>query len=415
MARSLAETLRAAPKVELHVHLDGSFDTQTLFDAARKHMAELPEENITPWDGKTLKIRSELAKCKDAQEFGQLVNPGPEPKGLFYMLDCFYRFLPIVRGRMEIIEELAYQFRNKQAADNIIYTEVRYSPHEFLVLDSDGAPVPGLTALDAVTAVCRGLRRSEKESPGVVVKQLLCCINMRPSWSAETVELAIQFQTEGVVGVDIASGEQHFDKDGPLHGAHREAMVAAHAAGLNVTVHSSEVGDPEHVQIAIDEYGATRVGHGYGCLGTASYATARARGTHFEVCPTSSIATKGVGAFAGHPLKQLLADRTSCSVSTDDPVVFGVSLSEELTKCVELIGVTLEDVEWMTLEGLRAAFQLASPERVKLEARVRSYYDVVLGRSALASPSPSPGMGFFRILAAFVAVVALVMAARSRR
>ena len=82
------------------------------------------------------------------------------------MLKCFETFVPIVRGDLDLLEKLAHDFVKRQSKQNIVYTEVRYSPH-FLAKGSDlGGEEGGILLLDAraiIDAVTRGLRRGEKE------------------------------------------------------------------------------------------------------------------------------------------------------------------------------------------------------------------------------------------------------------
>ncbi len=88
------------------------------------------------------------------------------------MIKCFEHFLPIVRGDLELIETLAHDFVKRQAAQNIVYTEVRYSPHllaeggDYALTDDDDDDTGGTTKVDAgpvLDAVTKGLRRGEKE------------------------------------------------------------------------------------------------------------------------------------------------------------------------------------------------------------------------------------------------------------
>ena len=129
------------------------------------------------------------------------------------MLNCFTVFLPIVRGNLDLIESLAFDFVKRQARQNIIYSEVRYSPH----LLAKGATIGENEKVDPcpiIDAVTRGLRRGEKEF-GVLVNQILCCIAWRPDWASEVVDLAHKRNADtpcAVVGIDIAAGEEHFDK-----------------------------------------------------------------------------------------------------------------------------------------------------------------------------------------------------------
>ena len=174
---------------------------------------------------------------------------------------CFEVFLPIVRGRLALIEELAFRFVERQAAQGVIYTEVRYSPQ----LLADGGllqqqKVPGETGGKAASpedppfpdsgksplfsehaskgrgransvsgaapladaeavyaSVTRGLRRGEALF-GVTVNQIFCMLAFRPDWAAETVAMAAAHRHDvpcAVVGVDIAGGEEWFQPPEP--------------------------------------------------------------------------------------------------------------------------------------------------------------------------------------------------------
>eukprot|EP00439_Symbiodinium_sp_Y106_P040414 s2043_g4.t4 len=358
--RSTEELLLAAPKVELHVHLDGSFDAGVLFRAAQAHLEELPEKVRTPWDGKMLEVRKAVRECHgDLAKFTSLV--GSDIIGLFPILDCFYTFLPIVRGRLALLEELAFEFCRERKKHNIIYTEVRYSPFEFLPQGEDGQIADTSKAADAVKAVCAGLQKGQAEF-GVT-----------------------EFRNEGVVGVDIAAGEMHFE-EGALHDAHRDAMAMAQKKGLGITVHAAEAGPGDNVCRAMDVYGASRIGHGYRSVGMQAYDYARSKGVHFELCPTSSVSTQAIELdkadgslqWKTHPISRFFLDGTSCSINSDDPAVFRSSLTDELVICVKEMGLSLENIQWMTLEALEHAFHLESGVKDTIAEKVKAFYEQTL-------------------------------------
>ena len=357
----MSSPLSDVPKVELHVHLDGSFDAELLFAAARRGLAanQLPKIHAEP-----------IAACgDDLAAFKRLVTCLPEERSLKAMLDKFMLFLPIVQGDLELIEALAHRFVKQQAEQNIIYTEVRYSPHiltsaaSFEFDESTGERKPGASARDddeakaVVDAVTRGLRRGCAEHPGTEVAQILCFIDGKPQWTdaltelaaaerqatasslAETPEKALPMCP--VVAVDVAAGEAHFaDASGANGAAHRKAMCRCRELGLGLTNHAGESGPAANVAVASQApYGAaTRIGHGYAavieglqCAKAAKPPSAAgeavtaaemvdvlramgiADGLTMECCPTSSKATGGVpeGPWTEHPaatLSQLFAD-----------------------------------------------------------------------------------------------------------
>ena len=263
---SLRAFTQLSPKAELHVHLDGAFDLDVLHSWAVRVAPRLPESVVLPWSGAALRVRDRIiaalagdateTACGPGRRFEALVTcpaEGPE-RDLFACLERFMLYLPIVRlGGAEALEELAEAFVRRQARDRVQFTELRYSPHEFLLAEArtvgadaadaaTAAPAP-MTSADVVDAVSRGLRNGEAachaRGAPMRVRQILCCIASRPDWSGTTRRLvvyALEDEAEacippppplrsddvvalaasargraaGVVGVDIAAGEHHF-------------------------------------------------------------------------------------------------------------------------------------------------------------------------------------------------------------
>jgi adenosine deaminase len=207
--------LRDLPKVELHVHLDGSFDPELLHSylaSSKKVYDRLPDNAHCPWDDSTIPIRSAIEQCKSKEDLHSLCTCRGK-RSLHEMIKCFEHFIPIVRGDLELIERLAYDFAKRQAMQNIIYTEVRYSPHVL----AEGGDYTGDTKVEpgpVIDAITKGLRRGEKDY-GIKINQILCCIAWRPDFANDVVNLANERRNNfpcAVVGIDIAAGEEHFDK-----------------------------------------------------------------------------------------------------------------------------------------------------------------------------------------------------------
>jgi len=200
-------------QVELHVHLDGSFDPSLLLSHLKETGHDcLPQETFCPWDQTTVPVRSAVEACENDEAFQSLCTCRGQ-RSLHSMLKCFTIFIPIVRGNLDLIERLAHDFVQRQALQNVIYTEVRYSPH-LLAKEGDVSGTVRVDPIPVIDAVTRGLRRGEKEY-GVKVNQIFCCIAWRPDWAKEVIELAHDRREDSpcaVVGVDVAAGEEHFDK-----------------------------------------------------------------------------------------------------------------------------------------------------------------------------------------------------------
>lgn len=373
------------PKVELHVHLDGAFDEGVLWEAL--DVDALPLDVGLAWEpGKRLPIRERVRACRSRADYHALVTCKGQ-RSLACMFNCFEVFLPTVRGDLRLIERLAEAFVDRQAASNVMLTEVRYSPHLLAPggsYNGEGAP-PEVDPVPVVDAVTRGLRAGCARHPGVVVNQLLCCISFRPEFAHSVVALADARRGDfpcAVVGIDLAAGEGALNpaQDANSHATHMAAFRRARELGINCTVHAGEEGDPANVQTAIRDFGARRIGHGYAIAEHAELlrecATAR---VHFEACPTSSYET---GLWAGssadtadwarHPIRAFHSAGIPFSLSTDDPAVFDTSLGAELELVRERIGLSEADLVESTLRSIDAAFGVAPDEREAMKARVRS-------------------------------------------
>jgi adenosine deaminase len=154
------------PKVELHVHFDGALANDLLY----KHLTtncdieSLPNDVFLPWEpDEPLQVRSLLQSCKSLSEFNCLCQCKGE-RSLNAMLKCFEIFSPLVRGQVKLLEENAYSFVRNQSRQNVLYTEVRYSPHFLATIDASTPTKVKLgEARVVVEAITRGLQRGCKE------------------------------------------------------------------------------------------------------------------------------------------------------------------------------------------------------------------------------------------------------------
>ena len=340
--------IQELPKIELHVHLDGSFDPDFLWrymqtmrhhhDDSASFLQCLPCESYLPWDGSTLPVRKLVENCKSSRDFHKLCTCRGH-QSLQAMLQCFEIFLPLVRRNLVLLEQLAYDFCQRQWEQNVVYTEVRYSP--FLLADgfgggggggkgdggddttsrpsntnsndstddcndddddNDDNVIDGEAVLKAVTT---GLRRGCHKF-GITVNQILCAITWRPDWAQPTLDLVklhLHDYPCATVGIDIAAGEEHFDEQQypEMHRIHynvfQKAQTLPEYSSIPITIHAGESpadSSYENVRRAINEYGAVRIGHGYRAVRDKSLMDElRQKHIHLEVCPTSSYETGG--------------------------------------------------------------------------------------------------------------------------
>ena len=200
--------LSMLPKIELHTHFDGALCNNLLFDHLT-NPSSLPRPSIPtttnlPWKPDSpFPVAATLNNAKTLNSFNSICTCSSH-RSLISMLECFELFTPIIRGNLALLEANALEFVRKQHDNNVIYTEVRYSPHFLATENSDPRPV--------VDAITRGFEKGVEQFPDIHIKQILCCLCFRPEWASAVVDMCEEYRNNSpceVVGIDIAAGEEH--------------------------------------------------------------------------------------------------------------------------------------------------------------------------------------------------------------
>jgi adenosine deaminase len=217
----------------------------------------------------------------------------------------------------------------------------------------------GLRGEAVVEALLAGLSRSALPC-GLIV----CAMRHEPSTSTlRSARLAARYAGRGVIGFDLAGAERgHPPRD------HAAAFAAARDAGLGLTCHAGEADVGARVLEAA-ALGATRIGHGIRIVDDErNLDRARELGLHFEVCPSSNVHTGAAPSLAAHPLPRMLDADLSVSISTDNRLMSGVSLSGELATVQRTMGVGAAAVHALNRAAAEASFMPAAAQASALAA-----------------------------------------------
>jgi adenosine deaminase len=225
------------------------------------------------------------------------------------------------------LERIAYELCVDSAAENIDYLEVRWAPRLHLL--------SGLSVAEVIRAVLAGLEAAPLNAVAIV-----CA--MRHHTPEDNVALAREagrFAGRGVVGFDLAGDEVRYPAS-----PQRPAFEAARAAGLRLTCHAGEAGDPAHVEEALG-LGVERIAHGViGAREPRIVDRIKSEGVVLDMCPTANWKCKAVAALADHPLPQLVRAGVRCTISTDSRTVAGTTLSHEF-ELASKMGMTDEELQ----------------------------------------------------------------------
>ncbi len=328
------------PKVELHVHLDGSLRLDTIQDLAA-HLP--PGAELPPTDD----LRASVIPSQRAS--------------LESYLTAFQYTVPLLQTATAL-DRVAYELCEDAAAENVVYIEIRFAPLLHTALE--------LKPRDVVAAVLSGMRRAEKAFPIETGLILSAMKQDSTEQSIETVQLAAQFRNEGVVGIDLAGPERMYP---PL--IHRKAIEFAHDAGIHVTVHAGEGCCPEQIKEAVD-LGAERIGHGVYLLQAPRTEKRIAElGIPLELCPTSNRQIAGfIDKYEDHPLERYRRAGIPVTINTDNRLMSNVDLTHEFAAMVDAFAYSREIVRTLVLNSADAAF-LPDERKATLRSAVDAFFE----------------------------------------
>ena len=332
MAELTRELVRQAPKVLLHDHLDGGLRPTTVVGLAAEQGHALPTE--------------------DPHELAAWFRAGADRKDLALYLETFSHTVGVMQTQ-EALARVARECAEDLAADGVVHAEVRFAPELHVE--------QGLSLDEVVAAVLDGFRRGTagtRLTVGVLVTAMRSAAR-----SADIADLAMRHREAGVVGFDIAGKEAGFPPS-----RHLDAFQHVHEANGHVTIHAGEAFGLPSIWEALQICGAERLGHGVRIVdditvdeaGTATLGPlagyVRDRRVPLEMCPSSNVHTGVAASIAAHPIGLLAKLRFRVTVNTDNRLMSGVSLSDELWSLHEAFGYGWAELRWLTVNAMKSAF-----------------------------------------------------------
>ncbi|MEO7098738.1 MAG: adenosine deaminase [Luteolibacter sp.] len=332
-ALTSATSIRSLPKVLLHEHLDGGLRPTTVVELA----AELGYDRLP---------------TTDSVDLAKWFHRGAQRGNLPEYLEGFAHTTSVMQTP-EALERVAFEFIEDMYNDGVVYAEVRFAP----VFHTER----GLTQDEVVAAVIAGLERGEK-TYGVEWGLIICAMrNMQNS--LEAAELAIRNRSLGVVGFDLAGGEDGFPPK-----KHVDAFQAIERANFYITIHAGEAYGPESIWQALQYCGAHRLGHATrlrddiqllpdGTMklgGLAQYILDRR--IPLEMCLLSNLHTGACTSLEEHPFGMFFRRGFRVCLNTDDRLMSNTSMTQETTLAAELFDLNLNELEKLSLNAIKSAF-----------------------------------------------------------
>jgi adenosine deaminase len=319
----------AIPKVEMHVHLEGSMQPGTLLRLARKHNITLP------------------------------VTTEEEAESL-YAYTTFLHFLDVYQlcgaclQTAEDFAEITYEFLANQAQQNVKYSEVMVSLADHLNR--------GIDADVVLDGIFQGQHRGESDFD-TRMQIILDAGRQWPELVAETSRIAIAHAGNGIIGFGIGGDEANFPPE-----LYQAEFAAVHAAGLHCTAHAGEAAGAESMWGAIRTLHAERLGHGVHAHDDPElFRYLKETQLPIDMNPISNVKTGAVPSLESHPIRQYFDAGLLVTLNSDDPPMFGTSITNEYHMLATHLGFTRAELQQLSLNGITASF-LPQPEKAALKA-----------------------------------------------
>jgi len=310
------------PKVELHLHLEGSIRPHTLRELAEAK--SWLKGKVADWIGERTRERYRYGSfSKFLVAFGlvSLLLEGPEDYAL------------IATRLMEWLAEQNVRYAEITLSAGVILWKKQSVEATFEAIAAAAAEAENRCGV-RVAWIFDGVRQFGVDH----VRQVL--------------GLAARFRPHGVVAFGIGGDEAR----GPAR-LFTDVCREARDMGLHVTAHAGEAAGPESVGDAVELLGAERIGHGLtAARDPAVMALLRERRVPLEVCPTSNVSTGLLARFEDHPLPKFLDAGLAVTLNSDDPAMFGTSLQREFELAATHFQLSHAQIAGLGEEAIRAAF-----------------------------------------------------------
>lgn len=332
---SITHFITHLPKAELHVHIEGTFEPELMFEIAKRNNITLPYTSVE--------------EIRNAYNFSNLQD----------FLDIYYAGAAVLLQEQDFYD-LTSAYLHKVHSQNVVHTEIFFDPQTH----TDRGVAFG--------TVINGIRRAlvdAEEKLGITSFLIMSFLRHLDEASAfRTLEHARPYK-DWIIAVGLDSSEL-----GHPPSKFERVFEKARGEGFLTVAHAGEEGPAEYIWEALDLLNVSRIDHGNRCLEDGNLiAELRERQIPLTICPLSNLKLKVVEDMKDHPLKKLLDHGLLATIHSDDPAYFGGHMSENYHAVTSALNLTREEIVQLARNGVTASF-LREEDKKKHIDRINEYY-----------------------------------------
>lgn len=389
LAENLKDYIGGMPMIELHLHIEGSFEPELVFKIAERNQLDVKIESPAPQNEEDQNAIAKLAVkatnigiTPDIREDGSIkvIFDTAEQLTQAYDFDNLQEFLDIYYAGMNVLQteqdfyDLTMAYLEKCDEQNIVHTEIFFDPQ--------GHTVRGVPFETAINGIHNALRDGE-ENFGISSSLIMSYLRHLSEEDAIKTWEEAQPHLDKFIGVGLDSSEL-----GHPPSKFENVFALAKDAGKKVVAHAGEEGPPTYVWEALDVLHVDRIDHGNRSLEDPALVNKLVdEGIALTVCPLSNDKLQVVKDMNDHPLKTMLELGIVAGVNSDDPAYFGGYMNENFLAVQESLDLSIDEICTLNHNGIEGSF--ASEERkAELRAAVDTYHnDFITSYNIDSSPS----------------------------
>ena len=321
----LPELLRAMPKAELHIHIEGSLEPELIFALAQRNGLTIPYSSVE--------------ELRSAYAFTNLQS----------FLDIYYAGASVLITEQDFYD-MARAYFVKAAADNVVHAELFFDPQTHTARGV------------GMDVVIHGLHRASVDAYselGVSGSLIMCFLrHLSEEEAFKTLEQALPHQDK-IIGIGLDSGEV-----GNPPEKFARVFARCRQLGFHLVAHAGEEGPPAYVWTALDVLKVERIDHGVQSSKDAALMQRLAKDRiALTVCPLSNLKLCVFPDLASHNLKHLLDAGLAATVNSDDPAYFGGYMNDNFTQTFAATGLQAQHAYTLARNSFEASFIDASAKR----------------------------------------------------
>lgn len=318
--------VRRLPKAELHLHIEGSFEPDLMFEIARRNGVDIAYGSVD--------------ELRAAYDFADLQA----------FLDLYYAGMNVLVEERDFYD-LTAAYMKRAHADGVVHAEIFFDPQAHTAR--------GVAFETVLDGIWRALKDAEHDLD--VTSRLIMCFlrHLDEAEAFPTLEAALAHR-DRILGVGLDSSER-----GHPPQKFERVFEKAREAGFVTVAHAGEEGPPEYVRDSLDLLGVSRIDHGNAAMADPDLVDRLVRErVPLTVCPLSNLKLCGVDDMREHPLRRMLEAGIVATVNSDDPAYFGGYVADNFIAVRDALDLTKDDIVTLARNSIVGSF-LDAPAKTR--------------------------------------------------